>query len=38
MTLGAGLAWAGVATAGVEGAIQLSLGVFGLMLLLSQPG
>ena len=38
MTLGAGLAWAGVAMAGVEGAILLSVVVFGLMVLLSQPG
>jgi urease accessory protein len=38
MTLGAGLAWGGVPMAGVEGAIQLSVVVFGLMLLLSQPG
>jgi urease accessory protein len=38
MTLGAGLAWAGVATAGVEGAILLSVVVFGPMVLLAQPG
>ena len=36
MALGAGLAWAGVAMAGVEGAILLSVVVFGLMVLLSQ--
>jgi urease accessory protein len=38
MTLGAGLAWAGVAMAGVEGAILLSVVVFGLMVLLSHRG
>ena len=38
MTIGAGLAWANVAVAGVEGAILLSVVVFGLMVLLSRPG
>jgi urease accessory protein len=37
MALGAGLAWAGVAVAGVEGAVLLSVVVFGLMVLLSRP-
>jgi urease accessory protein len=38
MTLGAGLAWAGVAMTGVDPAILLSVVVFGLMVLLSRPG